>query len=49
MSSSKLKGKTKRDLVEIAHISGLLTPTETRRMTKAQILDFYNKLRKKMK
>lgn len=40
MSSSKLKGKTKRDLVEIAHISGLLTPTETRRMTKAQILDF---------
>ncbi|MGB4610345.1 MAG: transcription termination factor Rho [Saccharofermentanales bacterium] len=44
MSSSKLKGKTKRDLVEIAHLSGLLTPKETNRMTKVQILDFLQKM-----
>ncbi|NLJ70682.1 MAG: transcription termination factor Rho [Clostridiaceae bacterium] len=44
MSPSKLKGKTKRDLVEIAHLSGLLTPKETNRMTKAQILEFLQKM-----
>ena len=44
MSPSKLKGKTKRDLVEIAHLSGLLTPKETNRMTKAQILEFLQKI-----
>ncbi|HHU53111.1 MAG TPA: transcription termination factor Rho [Clostridiaceae bacterium] len=44
MSLSKLKGKTKRDLVEIAHLAGLLTPKETNRMTKAQILEFLQKI-----
>ncbi len=39
MSSSMLKGKTKSDLIEIAHLSGLLTKTQTNRMTKAQILE----------
>ncbi|NLJ94893.1 MAG: transcription termination factor Rho [Clostridiaceae bacterium] len=39
MSSSMLKGKTKSDLIEIAHLSGILTTKETNRMTKAQILE----------
>lgn len=39
MSLPKLKGKTKSDLIEIAHLTGLLTSKETNRMTKAQILE----------
>ncbi len=40
MSSSMLKGKTKSDLIEIAHLTGLLTKTQMNRMTKAEILEF---------
>lgn len=43
MLPPKLKGKTKSDLIEIAHLSGLLTSKETNRMTKAQILDCLQK------
>ncbi len=43
MPSSMLKGKTKSDLIEIAHLSGLLTKTQTNRMTKAQILEVLQK------
>ena len=40
MAQPDLRGKTKKDLAAIAHISGLLTPTDTSRMTKQQLLDF---------
>lgn len=40
MAQPNLRGKTKKDLAAIAHISGLLTPTETRRMTKQELLDY---------
>ncbi|HZJ68664.1 MAG TPA: transcription termination factor Rho [Candidatus Eisenbacteria bacterium] len=43
MLPPKLKGKTKSDLIEIAHLSGLLTSKETNRMTKAQILECLQK------
>ena len=40
MAQPDLRGKTKKDLAAIAHISGLLQPTDTSRMTKQQLLDF---------
>lgn len=43
MLPAKFKGKTKSDLIEIAHLSGLLTSKETNRMTKVQILEYLQK------
>lgn len=40
MSQIDFKGKTKQDLVTIAHLSNLLTPRDTSRMTKQQLVDF---------
>ncbi len=40
MSQINFKGKTKQDLVTIAHLSNLLTPRDTSRMTKQQLVDF---------
>ncbi|HZK28986.1 MAG TPA: transcription termination factor Rho [Clostridia bacterium] len=40
MAQPDFRGKTKKDLSAIAHISGLLTPGDTSRMTKQQLLDF---------
>ena len=40
MAQPDLRGKTKKDLAAIAHISGLLQPADTSRMTKQQLLDF---------
>ena len=40
MAQPDLRGKTKKDLAAIAHISGLLTPADTSRMTKQQLLDY---------
>ena len=44
MSGIKLTSKTKADLATIAHVSGLLTPKDTSRMTKAQLLAFLQKV-----
>ncbi|NMB29639.1 MAG: transcription termination factor Rho [Clostridiaceae bacterium] len=40
MALPDLRGKTKKDLAAIAHISGLLRPSDTSRMTKQQLLDY---------
>lgn len=40
MPSSKIAGKSKEDLVAIAQISGLLTVSKARRMTKADLIAF---------
>lgn len=40
MALPDLRGKTKKDLAAIAHISGLLKPSDTSRMTKQQLLDY---------
>ncbi len=40
MPSIEIAGKTKADLVIIAQIAGLLTATEARKMTKAQLVAF---------
>ncbi|MDD2427687.1 MAG: transcription termination factor Rho [Eubacteriales bacterium] len=40
MSQINFKGKTKQDLVTIAHLSNLLTPRDTSRMTKQQLVEF---------
>ncbi len=40
MSQLNLKGKKKSDLALIAQMAGLLTTTQTRKMTKQELLDF---------
>ena len=40
MALPDFRGKTKKDLSAIAHISGLLTASDTSRMTKQQLIDF---------
>ncbi len=40
MSQPDFRGKTKKDLSAIAHISGLLRPSDTARMTKQQLIDY---------
>ena len=44
MSDSPLLSKSKSDLAAIAHMSGLLTPKDTSRMTKAQLLAYMLKV-----
>lgn len=44
MSDSPLLSKTKDDLAAIAHVMGLLTPQDTSRMTKAQLLAYLHKI-----
>ena len=44
MTQPDFRGKTKKDLSAIAHISGLLTPTDTSRMTKQQLIDFLTRM-----
>ncbi|HPX93678.1 MAG TPA: transcription termination factor Rho [Bacillota bacterium] len=44
MALPDIRGKTKKDLSEIAHISGLLTPADTSRMTKQQLIDFLTRM-----
>ena len=44
MTQPDFRGKTKKDLSAIAHISGLLTPGDTSRMTKQQLIDFLTRM-----
>lgn len=44
MTQPDFRGKTKKDLSAIAQISGLLTPSETNRMTKQQLIDFLTRV-----
>ncbi len=44
MTQPDFRGKTKKDLSAIAHISGLLTPADTSRMTKQQLIDFLTRM-----
>ncbi len=44
MALPDFRGKTKKDLSAIAHISGLLTPSDTSRMTKQQLIDFLTRM-----
>ena len=46
MPSTNLTGKTKADLVVLAELSGLLTATNARKMTKDQLLKFLNEAEK---
>ena len=44
MSQPDFRGKTKKDLSAIAHISGLLRPSDTARMTKQQLIDYLTRM-----
>ncbi|NLA95272.1 MAG: hypothetical protein GX838_00285, partial [Clostridiaceae bacterium] len=44
MALPDFRGKTKKDLSAIAHISGLLTASDTSRMTKQQLIDFLTRM-----
>lgn len=44
MALPDLRGKTKKDLSAIAHIGGLLTPSDTSRMTKQQLIDYLTRM-----
>lgn len=44
MGLPDFRGKTKKDLSAIAHISGLLKPADTSRMTKQQLIDFLTRM-----
>ncbi len=44
MALPDFRGKTKKDLAAIAHISGLLRPSDTSRMTKQQLIDFLTRM-----
>ena len=44
MTQPDFRGKTKKDLSAIAHSFGLLTPGDTSRMTKQQLIDFLTRM-----
>ncbi len=44
MTKGKFAGKTKADLVEIALMGGLLSPSQARKTTKAHLLEFLNEV-----
>ncbi|HHV41488.1 MAG TPA: transcription termination factor Rho [Clostridiaceae bacterium] len=48
MPQLNLKGKKKSDLAVIAQVAGLLTATETRKMTKQELLDYLLRMEEKL-